>query len=139
MTDDTINDDGTDEEQFAYGGFHVEGTQCPMNAAKGIDGSTKTNAAEGLAFEAYDRAVDESIDELHRRGCVPESIAREAWLDGIESLREQQPTTAGDVSRRYDDAIEIATDVAETLGWIEQADLDDGDGAHPTIAGRMED
>jgi len=138
MTNDTIDDDATDGELFAYGRFEVEGVQCPMNAAKGVDRRGKTNEAGVLVLEAYDGAVEESIEESNHEGRVQESVAREAWLDGIESLREQQPTTAGDVSRRYDDAIEIATDVAETLGWIEKADLDNGDGAHRTTADRTE-
>jgi len=139
MTNDTINDGTADEELFAYGGFHVRGAQCPMNVANGIDRRTESDPGGILVFKAYDRAVGELIDGPSHRGCVPESVARKAWLDGIELLRTLRPTAEGHASRRYDDAIEVATDVAADLGWIEQADLDDGDTVHPTIADRTED
>jgi len=100
-----IPDDPVDQDVFATSSWRVTNgieCYCPM-AAAGID----IDKALGEPEERYDTRVDELLGGAGAR-VVTEELARRAWLDVIDSLREGTKTHKNAVT------------VAQELGWLEE-------------------
>lgn len=101
-----IPDDPVDQDVFATSSWRVTNgieCYCPM-AAAGVD----TDKALGEPEQLYDTHVDKLLDGKHQAArVVTEALARQAWLDVIDSLDQG--------TRDH----EFAMKVARRLGWVE--------------------